>query len=233
MIQVTISDGIVSRVAENIGIWLTSIGLDNVLVTTRRIFQVGGAPFLRNSDGDASNARNRWIDPEATEITDIIPFNEFGKLSDLEFHHSSAFDRESQVIHAPELDDMHDTDDLIPMRLVVPSKFRPDARDEHRPRAVREIARLPRQQDRRQRRRRGHRHHRHDRPSRRPAPQGDRQRGQGQADDRGDGRRRHRGGRALGDEQLRDHRAPTPCSPPTSRPSRPAPSPAPPTACRW
>ena len=50
-------------------------------------------------DGDTPNARNRWLDPEATVTTDIIPFNEFGKLGDLEFHHNSAFDRESQVIH--------------------------------------------------------------------------------------------------------------------------------------
>jgi hypothetical protein len=69
-------------------------------------------------------------DLDATEITDIIPFNEFGKLADLEFHDSSAFDRESQIIHAPELDDLHDTDDLTPVRLAVPSRFRPDARDE-------------------------------------------------------------------------------------------------------
>jgi murein DD-endopeptidase MepM/ murein hydrolase activator NlpD len=82
--------------------------------------------------GVATNARNRWVDPEATEVTDIIPFNEFGKLDDLEFHGNSAFDRECQVIHAPELDDMHHTDDLIPLRLAVPSKFRPDARDEKR-----------------------------------------------------------------------------------------------------
>ena len=80
----------------------------------------------------ATNARNRWVDPEAVEITDIIPFNEFGKLDDLEFHHSSAFDRECRVIEAPELDDMAETDDLIPLRLVVPTKFRPDARDERR-----------------------------------------------------------------------------------------------------
>ena len=79
-----------------------------------------------------TNARTRWVDPEATEITDILPFNEYGKLADLEFHHSSAFDREKQVVHAPELDDMHDTDDLIPLRLAVPSKFRPEARDERR-----------------------------------------------------------------------------------------------------
>jgi murein DD-endopeptidase MepM/ murein hydrolase activator NlpD len=65
-------------------------------------------------------------------ITDIIPFNEFGDLAELEFRENCAFDRESQVIHAPELDDLHDTDDLIPLRLAVPSEFRPDPRDERR-----------------------------------------------------------------------------------------------------
>jgi murein DD-endopeptidase MepM/ murein hydrolase activator NlpD len=65
-------------------------------------------------------------------ITDIIPFNEFGDLAELDFRENSAFDRESQVIAAPELDDMHDTDDLIPLRLAVPSEFRPDPRDERR-----------------------------------------------------------------------------------------------------
>ena len=93
---------------------------------------MAGHRSFESPNGVSSNARNRWVDPEATEITDIIPFNEFGKLSDLEFHHSSAFDRECQVIHAPELDDMADSDDLIPMRLVVPSKFRRDAREERR-----------------------------------------------------------------------------------------------------
>jgi murein DD-endopeptidase MepM/ murein hydrolase activator NlpD len=83
-------------------------------------------------EGEATNARSRWVDPEAAEITDIIPFNEFGTLDDLEFHGNSAFDRECRVIQAPELDDMHDTDDLIPLRLAVPSRFRPDARDERR-----------------------------------------------------------------------------------------------------
>ena len=67
---------------------------------------------------------------QASEITDIIPFNEFGDLGDLEFRDNTTFDRESQVIHAPELDDLHDTDDLTPLRLAVPSEFRPAARDE-------------------------------------------------------------------------------------------------------
>jgi murein DD-endopeptidase MepM/ murein hydrolase activator NlpD len=88
----------------------------------------------RSPDGVSTNSRHLRAIPaaveEATEITDIIPFNEFGDLADLEFRENSAFDRESQVIHAPELDDMHDTDDLIPLRLAVPSKFRPDAREE-------------------------------------------------------------------------------------------------------
>ena len=193
---------------------------------------MAGHRSFGSPNGVATNARNRWVDPEATEITDIIPFNEFGKLDDLEFHRQLPRSIASrQVIHAPELDDMADTDDLIPLRLAVPSMFRPDAATRRDSRA-RECTTLPRQQDRRQRRRRGHRHHRHERPSRGPAPQGDRQRGQGPADDRGDGRRRHRGGRALGDEQLRHHTAPTPCWPRISRPSRAAPSPAPPTACR-
>ena len=88
----------------------------------------------RSPDGVATNARHgrtAFEAPEqAAEITDIIPFNEFGDLADLEFREHSAFDRESQVIHAPELDDMHDTDDLVPLRLAVPSKFRPDPREE-------------------------------------------------------------------------------------------------------
>jgi murein DD-endopeptidase MepM/ murein hydrolase activator NlpD len=94
---------------------------------------LAGQRAFTSPHGGATNARLRWVDPEATEITDIIPFNEFGKLCDLEFHHSSAFDREAQVVHAPELDDMHHTDDLIPLRLAVPSQFRPEARDERRP----------------------------------------------------------------------------------------------------
>lgn len=79
-----------------------------------------------------TNARHALPEPQAAEITDIIPFNEFGDLADLDFRENSAFDREAQVIHAPELDDLHDTDDLIPLRLAVPSRFRPDPREERR-----------------------------------------------------------------------------------------------------
>ncbi|MCV7068533.1 M23 family metallopeptidase [Mycolicibacterium farcinogenes] len=58
---------------------------------------------------------------DAAEITDIIPFSAF---DDLEEDRS---DRETSVIYAPELDDLNDTDDLVPVRLAVPSRFRPDA----------------------------------------------------------------------------------------------------------
>lgn len=76
---------------------------------------------------------NGHVTEDAAEITDIIPFNEFGNLAELEFRANSAFDRESQVMYAPELDDLHDdTHDQTPLRLAVPSEFRRDPRDERR-----------------------------------------------------------------------------------------------------
>jgi murein DD-endopeptidase MepM/ murein hydrolase activator NlpD len=78
------------------------------------------------------NTRHRWEDPSAAEITDIIPFNEFGGLEDFEFY-NEAFDTESQVVRAPELDDLSDCDDLEPMRLVVPAEFTEDAAELSQP----------------------------------------------------------------------------------------------------
>ncbi len=78
------------------------------------------------------NGRVTIDDPVAAEITDIIPFNEFGDLADLDFCQNSAFEREAEVIRAPELDDLHDTDDQLPLRLAVPSEFRSDPRHERR-----------------------------------------------------------------------------------------------------
>nr|WP_263994244.1 M23 family metallopeptidase [Mycobacterium yunnanensis] len=64
----------------------------------------------------------------------MIPFNEFGDLDELDFSNTAAFDRESLVIRAPELDDLHDTDDLTPLRLAVPAQFRPTAQAQPRSR---------------------------------------------------------------------------------------------------
>jgi murein DD-endopeptidase MepM/ murein hydrolase activator NlpD len=90
----------------------------------------------RSSRSPAGVSTNRQIIGRAAEqpaeVTDIIPFNEFGDLADLDFLENSAFDREAQVIRAPELDDLHDTDDQLPQRLAVPTEFRRDPRDERR-----------------------------------------------------------------------------------------------------
>ncbi len=87
----------------------------------------------RSPAGASANRQTFGRAPEqAAEITDIIPFNEFGDLADLDFCDNSAFDREAQINRAPELDDLHDTDDQLPLRLVVPSAFRRDPRDERR-----------------------------------------------------------------------------------------------------
>ena len=76
-----------------------------------------------------TNSRHRWIDPE---VTDIIPFNEFGSLDDPDFLDNSAFDTESQVLRAPELDDLNDTDNIAPLRLAVPGRFREDPAERRR-----------------------------------------------------------------------------------------------------
>lgn len=77
-----------------------------------------GASTKRQFNGRAAES--------PAEVTDIIPFNEFGDLTDTDFREHSAFDRDTQVIHAPELDDLNDTDDETPLRLAVPSEFRAD-----------------------------------------------------------------------------------------------------------
>jgi murein DD-endopeptidase MepM/ murein hydrolase activator NlpD len=72
----------------------------------------------------SKSARARWEDPDGdlgrNEVTDIIPFNEFGDLHDLDFRDSS-FDGEPAVhalLRAPELDDLDDVDDLPPLKLM-------------------------------------------------------------------------------------------------------------------
>jgi murein DD-endopeptidase MepM/ murein hydrolase activator NlpD len=68
--------------------------------------------------GVATNARHVRCEPSEAEITDIIPFDRFSDLDDL--------DCESQVLLAPELDDLNDMTEPTPLRLVVPPQFRVD-----------------------------------------------------------------------------------------------------------
>ena len=86
--------------------------------------------------GEHSASRGSLSAPNRNEVTDIIPFNEFGKLDDLDFSANSHFDKEAQVLRAPELDDLDDTDNLVVMNLAGPSvsgrHIDPLRRDAHR-----------------------------------------------------------------------------------------------------
>ncbi|MGO9552692.1 M23 family metallopeptidase, partial [Mycobacterium sp.] len=82
-------------------------------------------PAPSPAQGELSASRDRRSEVHRNEVTDIIPFNEFGKLDDLDFSHNSAFNKEAQVLRAPELDDLDDTDDLRVMELDGPSASEP------------------------------------------------------------------------------------------------------------
>jgi murein DD-endopeptidase MepM/ murein hydrolase activator NlpD len=71
--------------------------------------------------GDLSASRQRRSTFHRNEVTDIIPFNEFGKLADLDFSDNTTFAKEAQVLGAPELDDLDDTDNLTVFDLAGPS----------------------------------------------------------------------------------------------------------------
>src|SRR5271165_7099926 len=101
---------------------LTSQGPDNVMVTARgtiRLTQQISTPSPMQ--GELSASRDRRSEIHRNEVTDIIPFNEFGKLDDWDFS-DNAFNKEAQVLRAPELDDLDDTDDLRVMELDGPSE---------------------------------------------------------------------------------------------------------------
>ena len=72
--------------------------------------------------------RRRRVSPEeldAAEITDVIPFSAFEAFDATSGQDDrGSDDHESSVIYAPELDDLNDTDDLVPVRLAVPSRCR-------------------------------------------------------------------------------------------------------------
>src|SRR5437763_10784758 len=78
-------------------------------------------PAPSPAQGELSASRGSLAAPSRNEVTDIIPFNEFGMLDDLDFSANSHFDKEAQVLRAPELDDLDDTDNLVVMRLAGPS----------------------------------------------------------------------------------------------------------------
>jgi murein DD-endopeptidase MepM/ murein hydrolase activator NlpD len=78
-------------------------------------------PAATPAQGDLSASRQRRSTIHRNEVTDIIPFNEFGKLADSDFSDNSTFAKEAQVLGAPELDDLDDTDNLAVFDLAGPS----------------------------------------------------------------------------------------------------------------
>jgi murein DD-endopeptidase MepM/ murein hydrolase activator NlpD len=78
-------------------------------------------PASSPARGDLSASRDRGQRIHPNEVTDIIPFNEFGKLADSSFSSNSAFEKEAQVLSAPELDDLDATDNLTVRDLIGPS----------------------------------------------------------------------------------------------------------------
>jgi murein DD-endopeptidase MepM/ murein hydrolase activator NlpD len=81
-------------------------------------------PARSPAHGELSASRDRRSQLHRNEVTDIIPFNEFGalgNLDDLDFSDNSSFTKEAQVLRAPELDDLDATDDLVVMDLDGPS----------------------------------------------------------------------------------------------------------------
>lgn len=76
--------------------------------------------------GALGRSRDGWSGVDRNEVTDIIPFNEFGSLDDLDFSDNAAFGR-ARVLDAPELDDLNDDDDPTPFELASPSEHQLEA----------------------------------------------------------------------------------------------------------
>jgi murein DD-endopeptidase MepM/ murein hydrolase activator NlpD len=89
----------------------------------------------------ARAAGGRWAESQQDDVTEILPLDGFGfddldlveDADDLDLSDDSTFDNEAQVLLAPELDDLHDVDDLAPQLLAVPllARFAADADARH------------------------------------------------------------------------------------------------------
>jgi murein DD-endopeptidase MepM/ murein hydrolase activator NlpD len=55
---------------------------------------------------------------------DDLDFPDLTDLGELDFSHDSTFDNAAQVLLAPELDDLHEVDDLAPIALAAPTQIR-------------------------------------------------------------------------------------------------------------
>ncbi len=109
------------------------------MVTIRGHFSLSQHRFARSSAETtgvvrvARAAGGRWTEPHCNEVTEILPLDGFNfddlefsgdvsDLGDLDFSDDSTFDNEAQVLLAPELDDLHETDNLDPLWLTAPTE---------------------------------------------------------------------------------------------------------------
>src|SRR5262245_10984966 len=102
------------------------------MVTIRGHFRLPQHRFAGSfAVGPAQAPRDRWLHPHRNEVTEIIPldgFGDLGELDDLDFADLDEqdfggdydFDIEAHLLQAPELDDLHDADDLTPQPLGAP-----------------------------------------------------------------------------------------------------------------
>jgi murein DD-endopeptidase MepM/ murein hydrolase activator NlpD len=101
------------------------------MVTIRGHFSLSQHRLTRSraAAGAAHQVRDRWLEDHRNEVTEILPLDGFGALDDLyeidELESSleiedCTFDNTEQVLLAPELDDLHEIDNLAPVWLAAP-----------------------------------------------------------------------------------------------------------------
>jgi len=99
------------------------------MVTIRGHFRLSLHSYARSFDsGTARASRDRWLHHNRNEVTEIIPLDgfdelddpEFADLDNLDFGADYDFDIDARLLQAPELDDLHDADDLTPQTLGAP-----------------------------------------------------------------------------------------------------------------
>src|ERR1700758_3903704 len=105
------------------------------MVTIRGHFSLSQNRFTRAPSMTSGVVRvgraagGRWAEPQQDDVTEILPLDGFAfddldlveDVGDLDLSDDSAFDNEARVLLAPELDDLHDVDDLAPRSLAAPT----------------------------------------------------------------------------------------------------------------
>ncbi|RFD25785.1 hypothetical protein MUBE_07605 [Mycobacterium uberis] len=90
--------------------------------------------------GVVRSSRHRWLKHYRNDVTEIIPVDgfdnldalydlDFAEIGELGFNDDYGFDNETQVLPAPEHDDLHDIDNLTSEPLAAPSNVAPNFTD--------------------------------------------------------------------------------------------------------